>query len=78
VRSVYAAPSPSPAGRYVRWLTIADPRRAVLEDVQRIREHPLVARDIPIYGYIHVVKSGKLVEVTEVTEATEAGRVAAH
>lgn len=62
----------SPAGRYVRWLTIADPRKAVLEDVQRIREHPLVARDIPIYGYIYDVKTGSLVEVTE---ATHAGRV---
>lgn len=31
----------SPAGRYLRWLTIADPKKAVLEDVQRIREHSL-------------------------------------
>jgi carbonic anhydrase len=65
----------SPAGRYVRWLTIADPRKAVLEDVQRIREHPLVARDIPIYSYIYDVKTGKLIEVEE---ATQAGRPLTH
>lgn len=61
----------SAAGRYIRWLTIADPRRAVLEDVQRIRQHPLVARGIPIYGYIYDVRSGRL---DEVDEATRAGR----
>jgi carbonic anhydrase len=38
----------------------------------RIRKHPLVAHDIPIYGYIYDVKSGKL---TEVPEATTAGKV---
>ena len=59
----------SPAGRYIRWLTIADPQKAVLDDVQRIRNHPLVAKDIPIYGYIYDVKTGKLVEVLEATQA---------
>lgn len=65
----------SAAGRYIRWLTIADPRKAVLEDVQRIRNHPLVAPKIPVYGYIYDVRSGKLVEVEE---ATQAGRPRAH
>ena len=39
------------------------------EDVTRIRHHPLVSNDIPIYGYIYDVKSGKLVEVPEATAA---------
>ena len=39
--------------------------------VQRIRNHPLVPGNIPIYGYIYDVKSGKLVEVPA---ATAAGR----
>jgi carbonic anhydrase len=38
-------------------------------DVRRIREHPLVSKDIPIYGYIYDVRSGNLVEVTEATQA---------
>lgn len=42
----------SPEGRYVRWLTISDRDQAVVEDVQRIRSHPLVPKDIPIYGYV--------------------------
>ena len=64
----------APDGRYVRWLTIADPDKAVLEDVLRIRNHPLVARDVPIHGYIYDVRSGRLVEVPG---AREAGRALA-
>jgi carbonic anhydrase len=59
------------AGQFVKWLTIEDQASSVTQDVRRIREHPLVARHIPIYGYIYDVHSGNLVEVTE---ATEAGR----
>ncbi len=40
----------SPAGRFVKWLTIADQARSVTDDVQRIRSHPLVPGTIPIYG----------------------------
>jgi carbonic anhydrase len=65
----------STAGRYVKWLTIGNPQKAVLEDVQRIRHHPLIAREIPIYGYIYDVKIGKLVQVPE---ATAAGRPLVH
>lgn len=61
----------SVAGRYVNWLTIRDLAGSVVEDVQRIREHPLVPRSIPIFGYIYDVRSGKLLEVEQ---ATSAGR----
>ena len=30
-------------------------------------EHTLVPRDIPVYGYIYDVKTGRLVEVPEAT-----------
>jgi carbonic anhydrase len=62
----------SPEGQFIDWLTIADARQAVVDDVTRIRRHPLVPKSIPIYGYIYDVKSGKLVEIEE---ATKAGRV---
>jgi len=58
-------------GKFVKWLTIASLEASVLEDVQRIRSHPLVPGEIPIYGYIYDVKNGRLVEVKQ---ATEAGR----
>jgi carbonic anhydrase len=56
---------------FIPFLTFTDLRQSVVEDVQRIRNHPLVSSDIPIYGYIYDVKTGKL---NEVTEATELGR----
>jgi carbonic anhydrase len=59
------------AGQFVKWHTIKDQRASVVDDVRRIREHPLVSSTIPIYGYVYDVHSGKLIEVKE---ATEAGR----
>ena len=53
----------SPEGDFIDWLTIADQHESVIEDVQRIRSHPLVPRDIPIYGYVYDVKTGRLEEV---------------
>jgi carbonic anhydrase len=44
----------------------------VLEDVTRIRNHPLVPSTIPVYGYIYDVRSGRLVEVPEATAAGKA------
>jgi carbonic anhydrase len=37
--------------------------------VLRIRNHPLIPRSIPIYGYIYDVHSGKLIEVEAATKA---------
>ena len=53
----------SRAGEYIEWLTIKDQKQAVLDDVARIRNHPLVPKSIPVYGYIYDVRSGKLIEV---------------
>ena len=61
----------STEGNYIDWLTISDREQSVVEDVQRIRAHPLVPAGIPIFGYVYDVKSGKLVEVPD---ATAAGR----
>ena len=61
----------SPEGKYVNWMTFSDNARSVVEDVTRIRNHPLVCGDMRIYGYIYDVKSGRLIEVPD---ATKAGR----
>jgi carbonic anhydrase len=53
----------SRAGEYIEWLTVKDPVQAVIDDVARIRNHPLVPKSIPIYGYIYDVRTGKLNEV---------------
>ena len=54
---------------YIDWLTIKDKNKSVVEDVARIRNHPLVPKNIPIYGYIYEVESGRLVEVPGAKEA---------
>lgn len=40
----------SPEGRFIKWHTISDPEQSVVDDVYRIRMHPLVPPSIPIYG----------------------------
>ncbi len=60
-------------GRYVKWLTFTDLEASVVEDVARIRSHPLVAPGIPVYGYVYDVRTGRLIEVPD---ATKAGRPA--
>ena len=59
----------SSEGNYIDWLTIANQEHSVVDDVVRIRSHPLVPRTIPIYGFIYDVKSGRLNEVTAATTA---------
>lgn len=59
----------SAEANYIDWLTIADNAESVVDDVKRIRNHPLVPGSIVIYGFIYDVKTGRLVEVPEATKA---------
>jgi carbonic anhydrase len=62
----------SKAGEYIEWLTIHDQKQAVIDDVERIRSHPLVPKSIPVYGFIYDVGSGQLIEVEGVNDAEKA------
>lgn len=59
----------SAEGRFIRWLTIKDHESGVIEDVRRIRRHPLVPREIEIFGYVYDVRTGRLNEVPGASEA---------
>ena len=61
----------STEANYIDWLTISDSAGSVVDDVTRIRNHPLVPARIPVYGYIYDVVTGRLVDVPD---ATKAGR----
>jgi carbonic anhydrase len=63
----------SVAGKFIKWHTISNLQQSVVDDVQRIRTHPLVPKSIPIYGYVYDVKTGRL---DEVAAATAAGKAA--
>jgi len=69
-KDVGAGPG-SVAGKFIKWHTISNLEESVVDDVIRIRSHPLVPKNIPIYGYIYDVRSGRLLEVAG---ATTAGR----
>ena len=71
-RDVGVGPGSAEA-KYVDWLTIADNAQSVVDDVTRIRTHPLVPGRIAIYGFIYDVATGRLVEVPE---ASKVGRPA--
>ena len=60
-------------GHFIEWLTIRDQAQSVVADVARIKAHPLVAKHIPVYGYIYDVATGRLAEVREATKAGKAG-----
>jgi carbonic anhydrase len=62
------------AGHFIKWHTIANQEASVAQDVRRIREHPLVPKTIPVYGYIYDVRTGRL---NEMKPASEAGKAAA-
>ncbi len=62
----------STEGEYIDWLTFKDETSSVVVDVSRIRQHPLVPRDIPIYGFVYDVRTGRLIEVPEATAIGQA------
>ncbi len=55
-RDVGSGPG-SREGEYIDWLTFKDQKQAVIDDVERIRNHPLVPKSIPVYGFIYDVQS---------------------
>ena len=57
--------SGSGEGHFVNWFPISDPEKCVIQDVRRIREHPLVSSTVSIHGFIYDVQTGRLVEVEE-------------
>lgn len=59
----------SVAGRYIKWHTFANLEQSVVDDVLRIRSHPLVPKTIPVHGYIYDVKSGRLIPVSGASPA---------
>lgn len=61
-----------PAGveaNYMDWLSISGQPETLIEDVTRVRHHPLINPLIPIYGYLIDVKTGLLIEVSEALQA---------
>ena len=50
----------SSEAKFIHWHTIKNLEDGAIEDVQRIRNHPLISNTVSVYGYIFDVKSGKI------------------
>ena len=61
---------------YINWLTFKDEVSSVIEDVRRIRNHPLIPREIVVHGYVYDVRSGRLLAVPEAAEQPRTAVVA--
>lgn len=60
----------------IDWLTIQNGLfKSVLEDVKKIRNHPFISADIPIYGFIFDVMTGKLIPVNKAIKAGKAKEI---
>jgi carbonic anhydrase len=67
-RDVDCGPGSHP-GDTIDWLTIEDEKQAIIEDVERIHNHPPVPKTIPVYGLLYNVYSGKVTEITSLKKA---------
>ena len=65
----------SAEGHAVTWYAGREPRAALLDDVRRIRNHPLVSPGVVVHGLVFDVATGAL---TEVEEATAIGHATVH
>lgn len=50
-------------GDFINWMTISDSIESIKDDVNRLRNHPLVPGDVSISGFLFDVKTGLLTEV---------------
>jgi carbonic anhydrase len=62
----------STEGEFIDWLTMKDNAAAVVADVRRIRDHPLIPKSISIHGFIYDVRTGALQEVPGAAAAGKA------
>lgn len=63
----------STEAQYIDWLTIRNQEESVVDDVRRLRKHPLVPPWIPIQGLLYDVRTGalRLVEAAAAVGAAE-------
>jgi len=58
--------SPAP----MRFFSFKDPEQNTLEQMEKVRSHPWIAKDVPVRGFIFDVETGLLEEVERVASHT--------
>ena len=72
IRDMFEAEKQKTVVDDIDWLTFSDNQKSVILDVKNIKKHPLVSKNISVYGYIFDVKTGLLKEVQYATEIGKA------
>jgi len=60
--------SPAP----MRFFSYRDPEQNTLEQIEKVRSHPWIAKDVPVRGFVFDVETGLLHEVQSVPSHTAA------
>ena len=60
--------SPAP----MRFFSFKDPEQHTREQIQRVRSHPWIAKDVPVRGFVIDMETGLLSEVEAVQQQTAA------
>ena len=47
-------------GQKIKWYTFSNLKESILEDLEKIKNHPLIPKSINVYGFVYDVKTGKL------------------
>lgn len=56
------------AAEKIEWSTIDSEPAALIEDVRKLRENPLIASDVTIHGWLLDIETGEVIEVSEATD----------
>lgn len=60
--------SPAP----MRFFSYKDPEQNTREQIQKVRSHPWIAKDVPVRGFVFDVETGLLTEIQPVAKHTAA------
>lgn len=55
--------SGSAQGHKMKWYTFSNLKESISEDLEKIKNHPLIPKNINIYGFIYDVKTAKLLPI---------------
>lgn len=51
-------------GRFLKWHCFTRAEQALIDDVHRLRACPLIPKDIPVFGLVYEVETGRVRDVT--------------
>ena len=50
-------------GTYIKWLTFKNLEQSVKDDIERLKQNPMIKENINLHGYIYDCETGTLIKV---------------